>query len=90
MVSEENFEITRLQFSADAMVLRTICNPAATESLDSIIKEQTRRRGREYYRLCNGFKWLVGAAAYSLLEDIIQTPELLGLDWVSRVRPTRQ
>ncbi len=84
MVSQESLEIARLRFLADAAVLRSICNPDAIGGLNSVIGDRTRRRGRDCYRLCNGFKWLAGVATYSLLEGIIDTPELLGLDWDQR------
>ena len=79
MVSQESLEIARLRFFADATLMRVLCNPDAVESLNAIVQEQTRRKDREYYRLCNGFKWLAGTTLYSILEGIIDTPELLGL-----------
>ena len=84
MVSEQQLAISRLQFFADALMVQALSNAAAIDNLDSIIRTQTQGKETERRRLRNGFKWLTGTAVYSLLEDIINSPELLGLEWDQR------
>ena len=80
MAYQQFVEGQRLSFFADAVIVRALCYPTGVDSLRDLINEQTRRQDRVYHGLRNGYKWLAATAVYSMLEKLIGSPDLLGMD----------
>ena len=79
MHHQQFMESQRLALFADVTILRALCDQTAVDSLRDLIHQQTRRQDRVFHGFRNGYRWLAGAALYSLLEKLIVSPEALGI-----------
>ncbi len=80
-------ETARLRFFSDALILKTLCAPDSLQDLEDIRQSLgiQRRRGKDYYRLVNGYKLVVATPIYSLIDDIINLSPLVGLEIDNRL-----
>ena len=79
---QRSLKTTRFRFFSDALLLKTLSAPDSLRELESIRKSIgiKQRKGKNYYGLVNGYKVAVATPFYSLLDSIINSPSLVGLD----------
>ena len=76
-----------LRFFSDALLLKTLCAPESLQDLEDLRQSIgiQRRRGKEYYRLVNGYKLAVATPLYFMIDHIINFSPLVGLEVDNRL-----
>ena len=80
MTEDQDTLSDRLLFFSDALVLKSLCNPVALKRLREIRDSDHFCTPRQKANLLLGYKLVVQTALYSMLDEIIMEPELLGLN----------
>ncbi len=75
-------ETALLDFCSDAEVLSLLGQPTAVRQFAKILRtrELTPSSGAEYHSTVNGYKLVLGAALYGLLQAAVCWPDILGIE----------